>query len=292
MLVSFHLSREMIRLENLVKVYGQNKALDGLSLAVDTGECFAFLGPNGAGKTTVIRILNGMTAMTSGRALIGGHELAQEPLAVKRLCGLAAQNLNLDGELSVRENLEIHGLLFGMNRADRQERSRELLEYVEMSERANSLVKTLSGGLKRRLMIARALLHRPRLLFLDEPTVGLDPAIRRRLWGLIRKVRQDGVTVFLTTHYIEEAEFLADRVAFIHQGRLVGEGKPAELVAALGAWAVDRFGDAGIETRYFEAREEARQYLVENEFEGTLRRVNLEDAFLAQTGKRVGEARN
>ena len=136
-------------------------------------------------------------------------------------------------------------------------------------------------------MIARALLHRPRLLFLDEPTVGLDPAIRRRLWGLIGKVRQDGVTVFLTTHYIEEAEFLADRVAFIHQGRLVGLGRPAELVAALGAWAVDRFGDAGIETRYFQAREEARKYLAENEFEGTLRRVNLEDAFLTQTGKRV-----
>ncbi|MDR2450424.1 MAG: ATP-binding cassette domain-containing protein [Candidatus Accumulibacter sp.] len=279
----------MIQLENLVKRYGQNKALDGLSLSVAAGESFAFLGPNGAGKTTVIRILNGMTAMTSGRALIGGHDLAKEPLAVKKLCGLAAQNLNLDGELSVRENLEIHGLLFGMNGTDRQERSQELLKYVDMSERADSLVKTLSGGLKRRLMIARALLHRPRLLFLDEPTVGLDPAIRRRLWGLIRKIRQDGVTVFLTTHYIEEAEFLADRVAFIHRGRLVNQGTPPELMAALGAWAVDRFNDAGIETRYFQTREEARNHLSENEFEGTLRRVNLEDAFLAQTGKRVAE---
>ncbi|MDR2614309.1 MAG: ABC transporter ATP-binding protein [Candidatus Accumulibacter sp.] len=279
----------MIQLENLVKLYGRNKALDGLSLTVTAGEFFAFLGPNGAGKTTVIRILNGMTAMTSGRALIGGHDLAREPLAVKKLCGLAAQNLNLDGELSVRENLEIHGLLFGMSRADRQDRSHELLEYVEMEERADSLVKTLSGGLKRRLMIARALLHRPRLLFLDEPTVGLDPAIRRRLWGLIRKIRQDGVTVFLTTHYIEEAEFLADRVAFIHRGRLVSQGTPPELMAALGAWAVDRFGDAGMDTRYFQAREDARKYLAENEFEGTLRRVNLEDAFLAQTGKRVVE---
>jgi ABC-2 type transport system ATP-binding protein len=279
----------MIQLENLVKLYGRNKALDGLSLSVAAGEFFAFLGPNGAGKTTVIRILNGMTAMTSGRALIGGHDLAREPLAVKRLCGLAAQNLNLDGELSVRENLEIHGLLFGMSRADRRTRSRELLEYVEMAERADSLVKTLSGGLKRRLMIARALLHRPRLRCLDEPTVGLDPAIRRRLWGLIRKIRQDGVTVFLTTHYIEEAEFLADRVAFIHQGRLVRQGAPSELMAALGAWAVDRFGDADIETRYFQAREDARRYLAGTEFEGALRRVNLEDAFLAQTGKRVGE---
>jgi ABC-2 type transport system ATP-binding protein len=279
----------MIRLENLVKRYGQTKALDGLSISVAAGEFFAFLGPNGAGKTTVIRILNGMTAMTSGRALIGGHDLAREPLAVKKLCGLSAQNFNLDGELSVRENLDIHGRLFGMNRTDRQERSLELLKYVEMSERADSLVKTLSGGLKRRLMIARALLHRPRLLFLDEPTVGLDPAIRRRLWGLIKKIRQDGVTVFLTTHYIEEAEFLADRVAFIHRGRLVDQGAPLALMAALGAWAVDRFGDAGIETRYFQTREDARKHLSENEIEGTLRRVNLEDAFLAQTGKRVAE---
>lgn len=279
----------MIQLENLVKRYGEHKALDGLSLSVAAGEFFAFLGPNGAGKSTVIRILNGMTALTSGRARVGGHDLADEPLAVKRLCGLAAQNLNLDGELSVRENLEVHGLLFGMRRADRESRSRELLEYVEMSERAGHLVKTLSGGLKRRLMIARALLHRPRLLFLDEPTVGLDPAIRRRLWGLIKKIRQDGVTVFLTTHYIEEAEFLADRVAFIHQGRLVDQGTPRTLMAALGAWAADRFGDDGIETRYFQTREEARHHLSENECEGTLRRVNLEDAFLAQTGKRVAE---
>ena len=126
----------MIQLENLVKRYGRNKALDGLSLSVKACEFFAFLGPNGAGKTTVIRILNGMTAMTSGRARIGGHDLSQEPLDVKRLCGLAAQNINLDGELSVRENLDIHGLLFGMDREDRRKRSRELLEYVEMLDRA------------------------------------------------------------------------------------------------------------------------------------------------------------
>jgi ABC-2 type transport system ATP-binding protein len=277
----------MIELEGLVKNYGQTKALDGLSLSVKEGELFAFLGPNGAGKTTVIRILNGLTAMTSGRAAINGLDLTRDPLAVKRLCGLAAQNVNLDSELTVAENLEIHGRLYGMSRGQRRSRSRELLEYVEMSDRSGSLVKTLSGGLKRRLMIARALLHQPRLLFLDEPTVGLDPAIRRRIWSLIKKVRKDGVTIFLTTHYIEEADYLADRVAFIHQGRLVRLGVPAEITASLGAWAVDRFDESEIETKYFQERDEAHKYLSENTFEFTLRRVNLEDAFLALTGKKV-----
>ena len=277
----------MIQLEGLVKTYGRTKALDGLSLSVEEGELFAFLGPNGAGKTTTIRILNGLTAMTSGRAAINGIDLQQDPLAVKRLCGLAAQQINLDNELSVAENLEIHGRLYGMKGAERRARSQELLEYVELPDRAGSLVKTLSGGLKRRLMMARALLHQPRLLFLDEPTVGLDPAIRRRIWSLIKKVRKDGVTIFLTTHYIEEAEYLADRVAFIHEGRLVRLGTPKEITASLGDWAVDRFGESEIETKYFQQRDEAHQYISENNFEFTMRRVNLEDAFLALTGKRV-----
>jgi len=277
----------MIQVEELVKSYGRTKALDGLSLSVAEGELFAFLGPNGAGKTTTIRILNGLTAMTSGRATINGIDLRKDPLAVKRLCGLAAQQINLDNELSVAENLEIHGRLYGMKRAERRGRGQELLAYVELPDRAGSLVKTLSGGLKRRLMIARALLHQPRLLFLDEPTVGLDPAIRRRIWSLIKKVCKDGVTIFLTTHYIEEAEYLADRVAFIHEGRLVRLGAPTEITASLGEWAVDRFGESAIETKYFQQRDEAHQYISDNNFEFTMRRVNLEDAFLALTGKRV-----
>jgi ABC-2 type transport system ATP-binding protein len=136
-------------------------------------------------------------------------------------------------------------------------------------------------------MIARALMHKPRLLFLDEPTVGLDPAIRKRIWGLIKKVRQDGVTVFLTTHYIEEAEFLADRVAFIHQGRRVALGAPTEIMNAIGQWAVDHYLDAELQTDYFTDRDEANKYIQAHEGEFTLRRVNLEDAFLSLTGKRV-----
>lgn len=279
----------MIQLENMVKAYGQTRALDGLSLNVEEGELFAFLGPNGAGKTTTIRILNGLTALTSGRTLINGLDLSLEPLAAKKLCGLSSQHINLDGELTVTENMEIHGRLYGLNSAERRQRRQELLQYVEMSQRGDDLVKTLSGGLKRRLMIARALMHKPRLLFLDEPTVGLDPAIRRRIWSLIKKVRKDGVTIFLTTHYIEEAEYLADRVAFIHQGRLVRLGSPEEIRSSLGQWAVDRFGESEIDTKYFPDRDSAKKYISEHDHEFTLRRVNLEDAFLALTGKRVSQ---
>jgi ABC-2 type transport system ATP-binding protein len=241
----------MLNLENLKKSFGLTQALDGLSLTVAKGELFAFLGPNGAGKTTTIRILNGLTRLDSGRAFIDGISLAEDPLKAKRLCGLTAQHANLDGELSVRENLDVHCRLYGLSKPERNRRIAEHLAYVEMEDRAGGLVKTLSGGLKRRLMIARALIHGPRLLFLDEPTVGLDPAIRRRIWALIKKISQDGVTVFLTTHYIEEAEFLASRVGFINEGRLVSAGRPQEVMDRLGSWAVDVYGPEGAETAFF-----------------------------------------
>lgn len=277
----------MIQLESLYKNYGSVTALNSLSLSVPEGELFAFLGPNGAGKTTTIRILNGLTRLSSGQVLIGGLDMAHKPLAVKKICGLVAQHSNLDSELTVKENLDIHGRLFGLSKASRRSRTEELLDYVDLSDRTDNLVKTLSGGLKRRLMIARALMHQPRLLFLDEPTVGLDPAIRRRIWSLIKKVQQDGVTIFLTTHYIEEAEFLADRVAFIHQGRLVELDTPEALMTRLGQWAVDQFQDSDIQTRYFCNRDAAHDFMRQAETEFTLRRVNLEDAFLALTGTKV-----
>lgn len=277
----------MIKLNSLCKKFGQIVALDDLNLAVNKGELFAFLGPNGAGKTTTIRILNGLTKLDSGQALIADVDIEKNPLKAKRLCGLAAQNINLDMELTVLENLDIHGRLYGMTGGQRHERSKILLEYVELADRADDFVKNLSGGLKRRLMIARALMHEPQLLFLDEPTVGLDPAIRRRIWGLIKKVQKDGMTIFLTTHYIEEAEFLADRVAFIHHGQLVKLGVPSEIMAQLGHWAVDYYGESEMETAYFNSRDEANKHMQKSEFELTLRRVNLEDAFLAITGKKV-----
>jgi ABC-2 type transport system ATP-binding protein len=277
----------VIRLVGLTKSYGALKALDRLDLEVKGGELFAFLGPNGAGKSTTIRILNGITRLDSGEAYIGGVDITKEPLKAKRLCGMVAQHNSLDGELTVEENLEIHGRLYGMTRRERRESADEHLRYVEMEDRKGTLAKNLSGGLRRRLMIARALVHRPRLLFLDEPTVGLDPAIRRRIWSLVRTISGAGVTVFLTTHYIEEAEFLADRVAFMDGGRLVEAGAPSAVMARLGRWAVDSFEDGEVKTSYFAERSEAAESVRSSDGSGSLRRVNLEDAYLSITGRRV-----
>lgn len=277
----------MIRLERISKRYGAVQAVDGIDLHVQAGELFAFLGPNGAGKSTTIRMLTGLTRLGGGKAWLNGHDIRLQPLAAKRQCGLVPQQTNLDNELSVAENLDIHGRLFAMPARERKQRIAELLDFVDMGECRQSLIKTLSGGMKRRVMIARALMHRPAILFLDEPTVGLDAAIRRRIWALLKRARQEGTTLFLTTHYIEEAEFLADRVAFLDQGRIVAMDTPEKLMASQGVWAIDQLGGEGLATSYFPSRDEAGAFCNLQAHELTLRRVNLEDAFLALTGKKV-----
>lgn len=279
----------MIKIENLSKYYKSLKAVDGLSLHVKPGELFAFLGPNGAGKTTTIRIMTGLTRRTAGSVSLNGIEVGPKSVAARKQCGLVPQAINLDRELSVYENLTIHGRLFRMGRIERKQRIDELLDYVEMGDRKESLIKNLSGGMKRRVMIARALLHSPAILFLDEPTVGLDPAIRRKIWALIKKIQQRGTTVFLTTHYIEEAEFLADRVAFIDKGKIITVDTPRNLMESIGSWAIDRFVDDDMKPQYFASRKEANDFIATQSESFTLRRVNLEDAFLSLTGKKVGK---
>ncbi|MFZ2447105.1 MAG: ABC transporter ATP-binding protein [Syntrophobacteraceae bacterium] len=277
----------MIRIENLAKRYKQVEALKGVSLHVKEGELFAYLGPNGSGKTTTIKILTGLAVPSSGEAWLNGFHIERESLQAKRQCGLAPQNINLDHELTVYENLDLHGKLFQMPKRDRVSRISELLEYVDIADRARSPVKHLSGGMRRRVMIARALMHSPRILFLDEPTAGLDPAIRRRIWSLVKKIQQGGATIFLTTHYIEEAEFLAERVAFLDEGRIVALDTPQNLMDKLGGWALDRVEDGEIETRYFRDRDEANNYIGRQEGSFSVRRVNLEDVFISVTGKKV-----
>ena len=277
----------MIRIDGLNKYYKGLHALKGIDLHVAEGALFSYLGPNGAGKSTTIRILTGLTKATSGQVYLNRFHIKKDGVKAKQQCGLVPQSINLDQELTVFENLNIHGMLFHMPGGKRVERIDELLEYVGLLERKKSLVKHLSGGMKRRLMIARALMHSPKILFLDEPTVGLDASIRRRIWALIKKIQQNGTTIFLTTHYIEEAEFLAQKVAFLDEGRIVAMDTPQNLMSRLGAWAIDKIMENDMETVYFSSREEAKQYIARQEESFTLRRVNLEDAFLSLTGKKV-----
>lgn len=278
----------MIKIEGLRKTYGDRVALDHLDITIPQGEIFGLLGPNGAGKTTTIRILTMLTRPTAGRISINGCQLPGEELQVKGMIGMVPQHFNLDGDLSARENLELHGRLHHIPEGERQRRIEELLEYVELQDRGADRVQTFSGGMKRRLMIARALLHRPKVLFLDEPTVGLDPQVRRRLWDLIRRMNHDKITVLLTTHYIEEAEALCHRVAILDKGKLIALDAPAALCRGVGAYVVDCSDAEGSRECFFHSREEAASFAGQLTDNATIRRSNLEDVFVELTGRKVG----
>jgi ABC-2 type transport system ATP-binding protein len=277
----------MIHIEGLKKTYGDVLALGGVDLKVEKGEMFAYLGPNGAGKTTTIRTLTGLTRLTAGKAMLNGYDIEKRQLAARDQFGLVPQHNNLDNELTVYENLYIHCRLHHMPCNLIRGRIDQMLGYIELGDKRNTFIKRLSGGMKRRVMIARALLHAPKILFLDEPTVGLDANIRRRIWALIKKIQQEGMTIFLTTHYIEEAEFLAERVAFIDQGKIVALDIPQSLMEAIGSWAMDTLEADEMRTLYFKTQQEAREFASRHQNGFAVRRVNLEDAFLKMTGKKV-----
>ena len=220
----------MIRVENLIKTFGEVQAVKGVTFEVERGEIFAFLGPNGAGKTTTIQMLTTLLRPTGGSISIDGLDPGRQPIDVRRLFGIVFQDPSLDSELTAYENMELHGVLYHVPRRTRVERIEMLLTLFELWERRKSLVKTFSGGMRRRLEIARGFLHTPKILFLDEPTLGLDPQSRNQLWSHVKKLNEaEGVTVFLTTHYMDEAERVAHRVAIIDHGRIVAQGSAAEL---------------------------------------------------------------
>jgi ABC-2 type transport system ATP-binding protein len=220
----------MIHVQSLVKAFGDVTAVDGISFDVRAGEIFAFLGPNGAGKTTTIQMLTTLLRPTSGKIALDGIDPAAKPHDVRRRFGIVFQDPSLDGELTAYENLELHGVLYHVPRRIRAERIKMLLTLFELWDRRHGLVKEFSGGMKRRLEIARGLLHTPKILFLDEPTLGLDPQSRNQLWTHVRHLNEtEGVTVFLTTHYMDEAERVAHRIAIIDHGRIVAQGSPQEL---------------------------------------------------------------
>jgi ABC-2 type transport system ATP-binding protein len=213
-------------------------AVDALTLNVPEGEMFGLLGPNGAGKTTTIKMLITLLDPSSGRARVAGHDVVADARDVRRSIGYVPQLLSSDGTLTARENLDISGRLYHVPRAERRERIEESLSFMGLADVGDRLVRTFSGGMIRRLEIAQAMLHRPAVLFLDEPTVGLDPVARKAVWGHVRALRErDGTTVMLTTHYMEEADALCERVGIMHLGRLVALGTPAELSAQVGPGA-------------------------------------------------------
>ena len=273
----------------MTKVFGGQTAVDRLSLTVPRGSFFGLLGPNGAGKTTTIRILTTLTRPTSGRALIDGHDVVSQPVPAKRMIGLVPQQYNLDNELSGRENLDLHGRLFGLDRKLRRERTVEVLDLVNLTEAADRQARKFSGGMKRRLMIGRALLHRPEVLFLDEPTIGLDVEGRRKLWGLLTKINRQGKTILLTTHYIEEAEELCDTVGIIDHGRLIAQDSPADLISSAGQYVVDAIDDDNLTSHFFESRSEAGSFAAGLDCQAHIRPANLEDVFVKLTGRKVSD---
>lgn len=236
-----------ITARHLTKRFGELVAVDGIDLQVETGKCFGILGANGAGKTTIVRMIHAVTPITAGSLTVLGLRPDREPAAVKRRIGVVPQEENLDPDLNPLENLIIFARYFDIPRPEARRRGTELLEFVGLTSRATSPLDELSGGMKRRLLIARALLNQPELLILDEPTTGLDPQARHMVWQRLRTLKSQGVTQVLTTHYMEEAAQLCDRVALIHAGRILREGPPMELVRAeIGDEVIEIRGDASL----------------------------------------------
>lgn len=224
----------IIRVENLEHSYGDFKAVNDISFSVKKGEIFSFLGPNGAGKSTAINVLITLLALQKGKASIDGHDVTKDPQKVRESIGIVFQDVTLDRDMTVWEILEFHGRLYNMPREERKKRIEELLDLVQLTAKRDERTKNLSGGMKRRLEIARGLMTRPKVLFLDEPTIGLDPQTRMRMWEYIRGVNHEGTTIFLTTHYMDEADHLSDRISIIDQGKIIISGTSWELKNTLG----------------------------------------------------------
>ncbi|HZD58925.1 MAG TPA: ABC transporter ATP-binding protein [Anaerolineae bacterium] len=300
--------------EDLTKRYGSLTAVNGIRFGVRRGEIFGFLGPNGAGKTTTIQMIYGMSPPTAGELTVLGLDVRKSIRAIKRRIGVVPQETNLDTELSVLENLEVYANYFGIPRRTARERATELLDFIHLAVRANTMVDALSGGMKRRLLLARALINNPELLILDEPTTGLDPQARHLIWDKLRDLKEQGVTLILTTHYMDEASQLSDRIVIMDEGNIITEGPPAKLIEEnvsrealeirvapdLTQKALDILAP---ESEAYEAQDEslvffapsadkllriAEQAGLETEYV-LLRRSTLEDVFLKLTGRRLRE---
>jgi ABC-2 type transport system ATP-binding protein len=244
----------IIEVKGLVKKFGDFTAVDNISFNVKEGEIFAFLGPNGAGKSTTIKMLTTLLHPTSGTIMLNGASPSQNPEEVRRSFGIVFQDPSLDDELTAKENMEFHGVLYNVPAKLRKERIEQLMKFVELWDRRDSLVKEFSGGMKRRLEIARGLLHHPKVIFLDEPTLGLDPQTRNHMWSYLQDLnKKENVTVFFTTHYMEEAARIAQRIAIVDHGHIVAAGSAQELMAQTQTGSLE---DAFLKLTGSEIREE------------------------------------
>ncbi len=278
----------VLEVAGLSKSFGSVRAVDALTFALAAGEFVGLLGPNGAGKTTTIKMLTGLMRPGAGTIRYYGRDFLRFPREAKREIGVVQQISNLDRDLTARENLTLHAILHGLGGAGRRDRIEEALRFAGLEAAGDRPVRTFSGGMGRRLVIVRALLHEPKILFLDEPTVGLDPQIRRDLWDLIIRINQSRKTaILLTTHYIEEAERLCSRVLILNDGRLAAEGSPAGLKRGLGRFVLEILREEGLEEVFFETREEAVARLGVCTTSCKVRESTLEDVFLKLTGRRM-----
>jgi ABC-2 type transport system ATP-binding protein len=278
-----------VALHNVHKVYNDKVVVNDLTLTIQSGEVFGLLGPNGAGKSTTIRMLTTLTQPTQGEIFVAGYDVVRQPYGVKKQIGVVLQQTSVDLDLTVWENMEFHGRMHHLPNPYRQKEIDRWLDYVELGDRRKDLVKTLSGGMKRRLQIARALLHRPKILFLDEPTVGLDPQTRRRLWEIIRGLSQQGMTILLTTHYMEEVEYLCDRIGILDGGTLIEIGTLDQLRRKHGEGLVMKQEGDRWQYQFFPTLLEAKAHL-EQQPDKTgmmIRPSNLEDIFVELTGRNL-----
>ena len=292
-----------IRLRGVVKRYGEITAVNGLDLDVPTGTCVGLLGPNGAGKSTTMRLLTAQAIADEGEIEVLGYELPSESKQARAECGVVPQLDNLDTTLTVEQNLVVFSHLYRVPRPQRRDAIERVLEIANLTGRRDTRVDELSGGMRRRLLIARGLIHQPRLVLLDEPTVGLDPQVRQELWALIDRLRSEGVSILMSTHYIEEAERLADTVMIMSHGSAVAEGKPSDLVGEhAGSEVVEVYGPpdrlveveaeakaAGHRTRRTGTSVTVLDAGSANGFaaEGVQRMANLEDVFVLLTGEEI-----
>ncbi len=276
----------ILRLEHLTKRYQKGPmAVDGIDLSIREGEVFAFLGPNGAGKSTTIRMIAGLCRPTSG-SIVFGASISGTSGAHPHRIGLVSQHYSVDPDLSGYENLMIHAMLHGFKKKTIECRMRDLLELSELAPVSDMLVSAYSGGMKRKLQIIRSILHDPAVLILDEPTAGLDPASREKIWNLIRTLNRQGKTIIFSTHYVEEAQYYADRVAIIHRGKTVKLDSPKSLIEELGSWCRETFEDGETIRNHFRTKQEAENFSGRPYQSLTIRKTRLVDVFFDATGEK------